>query len=48
MGEEHRVGAAEPVEPLDRAYRDHRPGVSAKLTITAFDRSSLRWLEIGS
>src|SRR6267142_4699447 len=33
---------------LDRACRDHRPGVSATLTTTALDRSSLRWLEIGS
>jgi hypothetical protein len=30
------------------ACRDHRPDVSAKLTTTAFDRSSLRWLGIGS
>src|SRR6478672_6288138 len=33
---------------LDRAYRDHRPDVSATFTTTAFDRSSLRWLEIGT
>ena len=31
---------------LDLACRDHRPGVSATLTTTAFDRSSLRWLGI--
>ena len=31
---------------LNRACRDHRPGVSATLTTTAFDRSSLRWLGI--
>ena len=32
---------------LDRACQDHRPDVSATLTTTAFDRSSLRWLGIG-
>jgi len=31
---------------LNRACRDHCPGVSATLTTTAFDRSSLRWLGI--
>jgi hypothetical protein len=33
---------------LDLACRDHCPDVSATLTTTAFDRSSLRWLGIGS
>src|SRR6266849_11205540 len=33
---------------LDRACRDHRPGVSATLTTTTFNRSSLRWLEIST
>src|SRR5208282_1363507 len=33
---------------LDHACRDHRPGVSATLTTTAFSRSSLRWLEIST
>jgi hypothetical protein len=33
---------------LDLACRDHRPGVSATLTTTAFNRSSLRWLEIST
>jgi hypothetical protein len=33
---------------LDRACRNHRPGVSATLTTVAFDHSGLRWLEIGS
>jgi hypothetical protein len=33
---------------LDLACRDHCPDISATLTTTAFDRSSLRWLEIGS
>src|SRR5262245_60255418 len=32
---------------LDRACRDHRPGVSATLTTTAFDHSRSRWLGIG-
>jgi hypothetical protein len=27
---------------------DHRPGVSATLTTTTFNRSSLRWLEIST
>jgi hypothetical protein len=31
---------------LNRACRDHRPGVSATLTTTDLDRSSLRWLGI--
>ena len=33
---------------LDHACRDHRPGVSATLTTTTLDRSSLRWLEIST
>jgi hypothetical protein len=33
---------------LDLACRDHRPGVSATLTTTAFNRSSLRWLAIST
>ena len=28
--------------------RDHRPDISATFTTTAFDRSSLQWLEIGT
>jgi hypothetical protein len=33
---------------LDLACRDHRPSVSATLTTTTFNRSSLRWLGIGT
>jgi hypothetical protein len=33
---------------LDLACRDHCPGVSATLTTTAFNRSSLRWLAIST
>ena len=33
---------------LDRACWDHRPSVSATLTTTTFNRSSLRWLEIST
>jgi hypothetical protein len=33
---------------LDLACRNHRSGVSATLTTTTFDRSSLRWLEIST
>jgi len=33
---------------LDLACWDHRPGFSAALTTTVFNRSSLRWLEIGT
>jgi hypothetical protein len=33
---------------LNRACRDHRPGVSATLTTMAFDQSSLRWLGISN
>src|SRR3990170_6784164 len=32
---------------LDRACRDHRPGVSATLTTMALDHSRWRWLGIG-
>jgi hypothetical protein len=31
---------------LDHACQDHRPGVSATLTTTTFDRSSSPWLGI--
>jgi hypothetical protein len=33
---------------LDLACRDHRLSVSATLTTTAFNRSSLRWLAIST
>jgi hypothetical protein len=33
---------------LDLACRDHRADVSATLTATAFNRSSLRWLGISA
>jgi hypothetical protein len=33
---------------LDLACQNRRPGFSATLTTTTFNRSSLRWLEIST
>jgi len=44
----HFIGGLLALASLDHACRDHRPGVSATLTTTTFNRSSLRWLEINT
>jgi len=44
----HFIDGSLALASLDRACRDHRPGVSATLTTTALDRSSLRWLGIST
>ena len=42
----HFIDGSLALASLNRACRDHRPGVSATLTTVTFDHSSLRWLGI--
>jgi len=44
----HFIGGSLALASLNLACQDQRPGVSATLTTTAFDRSSLRWLGIST